>query len=139
MSLKKDSISFDALESYAIKPFSGYVFTSTGFSTKDVAQISDTVEDLGGSYGSNMTKDTTHLVVKDINVESEKLKAARKWKITIVDQDWLKSKNTHPISQNSPPKQEVQYLENCSIFLGKGFDDKLSNYLRKIIRLLFLI
>lgn len=67
----------------------GFVVCATGF--RDQALFKE-IKDNGGVVGDGVTKETTCLIVKDINSTSSKVKKAQKMGIEILDIDGFKTK-----------------------------------------------
>ncbi|KAJ3313417.1 SMC5-SMC6 complex localization factor protein 1 [Boothiomyces sp. JEL0838] len=108
-------------EGYEIKELSGFVISTTGFQSSELKEIVPIIKQKGGQYSPNLSSSTTHLITKSLTHDSEKLKAAKKWNITIKEKDWILA------------KPEL-YLENHYFYFGEGFETSLSKYLKTIIR-----
>jgi hypothetical protein len=86
-----DDLDLESLESqYKMPPFFGLRITITGFEELEQRLlIEQTVTSNGGTYSGDMTKATTHLLVADANVKSDKFTYARSWGISTVSFKWF--------------------------------------------------
>ena len=66
--------------------FKDIKFVFTGFRNKDYEKI---IEDNGGSISNSISKNTTYLVVKDLEDDSNKIKQAKELKIKIISKEEL--------------------------------------------------
>lgn len=69
-------------------PLSGKYFVFSGFRRSDLEKI---IESKGGKIGSSVSKNTTHLVMKEVGTGSSKEKKALELGITIITVDDLEN------------------------------------------------
>ena len=62
---------------------------TTGFKKNEYKDIVSTIKWIDGKFNNKLTKNCSNLIAKKYNEESEKIKYAKKWGITICSIDWL--------------------------------------------------
>jgi NAD-dependent DNA ligase len=105
-----------------VQELQGLVVSTTGYSGKELDEIIAKINTLNGIYSADMTRKTDLLLSNNQN--SQKAKAAKDWGIETRSKEF--------IFKFDLPKS---FFENTKIYLGKGFDPELRDYLRQIIRL----
>lgn len=112
----------DGQKDCLVKELQGLLVSTTGFTGKELEEIIDKITCLNGIYSADMNRKTDLLLSNNQN--SQKSKAAKDWGIETRPKEY--------IFKFDIPKS---FFENTKIYLGKGFDPELRNYLRQIIRL----
>ena len=72
---------------FALPPLSGLVVSVTGLPMDERAQLSGTIEALGGVYAKGLDADTTHLLA--VAKEGDKYEAAREMGIPVLHPAWV--------------------------------------------------
>eukprot|EP01080_Neovahlkampfia_damariscottae_P012741 gene12741-6933_t len=72
---------------YKLSPLTGCTISSSGFDSYSKGQISDVINELGGTFVNDFSRRCTHLISQ--KPEGKKVEHAIKWKIPIVKIDWL--------------------------------------------------
>ena len=101
-------------------PFRGCIVCFTGVSRAEQSRLSKLVDDLGGTFGADLTADTTHLVALD--VYTKKYLVAHRENICVVTTKWLtdcaaKRALLPPSNYRLPP---LSGLVICVTQLGAG-------------------
>ncbi|KND00633.1 uncharacterized protein SPPG_03760 [Spizellomyces punctatus DAOM BR117] len=154
---------FDPLKhiaEYELLPFAGLRVAVTNFQPSEVQTIKELVLQNGGDFSGQLTSTCTHLIAACAG--SRKHDAAIKWKLNIVNAQWLHDSIAmnacadeilYPIEVKDPNAKvdstslalledddstsqdcALLYLDRCNIYPGEGFSDQQLQQIKKMIR-----
>ena len=93
------------------------------------------VVEQGGVFNERISNATTHIIASPGHLSADQISKLEARRIAVIEPEWLDNTVSNyyeafPTETNRPDS----YLDGCSIHLGTGFDTKLVQFMKRIIR-----